>query len=80
MKKLPKINTAKLLKAALPRCQLCLPPIIFAENMVKCTEITTGEDLGVTGFWSWKTSEEDAKTKTSERSESNLIKRRSMYE
>ena len=55
-------------------------PIIFAENMVKCTEITTGEDLGVTGFWFWKTSEEDAKTKTSERSESNLIKRRSMYE
>ena len=25
-------------------------PIIFAENMVRCTEITTGEDLGVTGF------------------------------
>ncbi|WP_265104152.1 hypothetical protein [Clostridium fessum] len=43
-------------------------------------EITTEEDLGVTGFWSWKTSEEDAKTKTSELSESNLIKRRSMYE
>jgi hypothetical protein len=55
-------------------------PIIFAENMVRCMEITTEEDLGVTGFWSWKTSEEDAKTKASELSESNLIKRRSMYE
>ena len=38
-------------------------PIIFAENMVRCTEITTGEDLGVTGFCFWKTSERMQKRK-----------------
>ena len=38
-------------------------PIIFAENMVRCTEIMTGEDLGVTGFCFWKTSERMQKRK-----------------
>ena len=58
----------------------CVCPYHFAENMVKCTEITTGEDLGVTGFGLGKRLKRMQNENQRTIKKSSLIKRRSMYE